>query len=159
MPRLQNEALLALNEARIQARQFGSSLYNTIYEGTTPESPLRRYLIDYCIKSTRDIQCPKHYPAELLVDIINGTRAEKRTDGEGTNRWVMSKDDLIESYFVDEEESRQHRHNLLKEVELRQAEEESALEASTSGRAGQDESDEDASADFTWDEAFFAGLV
>lgn len=101
MPRLQNQALMALDEARTKAKKLSSSLYKAIYDGTNAQSHLRSYLIDYCVNSTVDISCPESYPTQLLVDIINTTRAERRGLDKATRRWEMLPEDM-EDYFVDE---------------------------------------------------------
>lgn len=149
MPRLQNQALMALDEARIKAKKLSSSLYKSIYDGTNSTSHLRLYLIDYCVNSTVDISCQEAYPVQLLVDVINATRAERRGTDKATRRWDMMPEDLMEDYFVDEnvDLSTEQRHGLSDGIDLTNTAEQSAPKTSTAG-SSQVVPDEGSSAGF-----------
>jgi len=103
-PKLQNQTIIRLDQARLIRKRLPSSKFKCIYENTSDQSPLRAYVLDSCIygKQTQ-IPEPSYYPHELLVDIINTSRAERiGLCGVASSYWAPSPEDL-EYYFVSED--------------------------------------------------------
>jgi hypothetical protein len=76
VPRLQEEALLLLENAGRKDREFPPSQYERIYRKTTQDSPLRKCIVN--MWPDRIISNSDLYPRELLVDIINRLGPIKR---------------------------------------------------------------------------------
>ncbi|KAF8859755.1 hypothetical protein BDZ45DRAFT_673095 [Acephala macrosclerotiorum] len=97
--------------------------------------PSPKYLMDYCVKSSDNVQCPKSYPTELLVDITNTTRTQKRAKSKPKSkttrscRWMRLAQDLM-AYAVDEDTNSniEQRHRLSDGIKGRDAEAETPVE-------------------------------
>ncbi|KAE8444329.1 hypothetical protein EG329_000639 [Mollisiaceae sp. DMI_Dod_QoI] len=145
VPRLQNHALVSLDAARVSAKRIPARLFQRIYENTAPESPLRSYLIDYCVNTVREIATPESYPSQLLADIVNETRMQMKAQLKSerrSTRWELSTEDLAQ-YAVDEDVdfNIEQRYELSDDIDDRNAEEETLVEESLK-KSGQTE-DED----------------
>ena len=103
MPALQNCAIEALNQARIQGSSVSADLVKRIYDNTTEGSPLRAYIVDVFVKDTtgglRD-----NDPPQFMVDVVNEmralARASKKRKAEETPKWQPSAKHM-KMYHVD----------------------------------------------------------
>jgi hypothetical protein len=100
VPTLQNQALLVLDKQRQKdapGSRPSSCYYNYAYEYTKDNSPLRLYIIEYCVLDRQKlIHNSASYPHQMLVDIINATRRRYPR----RQCWKLSETEL-ESYMVD----------------------------------------------------------
>ncbi|KAF8859757.1 hypothetical protein BDZ45DRAFT_725098 [Acephala macrosclerotiorum] len=121
VPRLQNQTLEDIDKHRAVVKRIPRRLYHQIYDGTSPGSPLRLYLIDYCINSPRETAEVDSHPTQLLVDIINEMRSQTRAQPCRSWRWQLQIEDWTK-YMVDEEVGRdiEQRHELLDNLESTQ---------------------------------------
>jgi hypothetical protein len=105
VPRLQNEAMWKLEEARLLRKRLPSRVLARAYEHTSKGSPLRRYIVRTWSKSRNCVDYDK-YPRELLVDIINSPnyRACSKTGRTMTTTAWKEEDLPLSNYFVNEEE-------------------------------------------------------
>ncbi|CZR58478.1 uncharacterized protein PAC_08370 [Phialocephala subalpina] len=121
VPRLQNKILEEIDIHRTATKRIPRLLYHQIYNGTSAESPLRLYLIDYCVNSPRETAEVDSHPPQLLVDIINETRSRVRAQPGKCRRWQLQ-DENWHKYLVDEEAGQdfEQRHELLDNLESTQ---------------------------------------
>jgi ADP-dependent phosphofructokinase/glucokinase len=100
VPTLQNQALLVLDKQRqggAPGSRPSSRNYNYAYEYTKDNSPLRLYIIEYCVLDKQNrIHNTASYPHQMLVDIINATRKRYPV----RQCWKPTQAEL-ESYMVD----------------------------------------------------------
>lgn len=112
-PRLQNQALTTLEASRVSSLShrpnFNLALLSLVYDGTAPGSPLRRYLVDYCLNfnlTSPGIPGAKILPVELVIEMLEGTRRlliSRLSEEERYRDWKPSEADLLQ-YKVDETE-------------------------------------------------------
>ncbi|EPE32115.1 POZ [Glarea lozoyensis ATCC 20868] len=82
VPRLQNEVLLAMNNRPGQLIDDQQISFQKIYHNTMPGSPFRQYIVAIVSRSqllgSKDLEDPKAYPREMLIDLINCVARSKR---------------------------------------------------------------------------------
>ncbi|KAH8774805.1 hypothetical protein BGZ57DRAFT_373241 [Hyaloscypha finlandica] len=105
VPRLQNEAMWKLEEARLLRKRLPSSVLARAYEHTSKGSPLRRYIVRTWPNIRNCVDYDK-YPLELLVDIINSPNYRAcSTTGRAMTATAWKERELpLGNYFVNEEE-------------------------------------------------------
>ena len=91
VPRLQNEALVLLGDARRRDREFPPSQYQRIYRNTTQDSPLRACIVKMWPDLT--ISNSELYPRELLIDLVNRLGPMKRELEKNTLFSMFEEDD------------------------------------------------------------------
>lgn len=100
IPRLQNETLAILNKARYE--HYSGGKFKRVYDNTHEGSPLREYLVSLAgTKCGANIKYPESYPHEMLVDIVNYGRAEKRT--QASSKWVRYSEEELKKFYVEEQ--------------------------------------------------------
>lgn len=131
-PRLQNQAIVALDAARIQYGPFTYAVPKLVYDGTPTGSPLRQYLVDYSVSNTNPLGKTDPLPNQLLLDMLIATRSllrQRMSVEERRKSWTPSYEQLM-LYAVDENavSGDEERRDLLGDIEARNAEESSPSE-------------------------------
>ena len=99
VPRLQNEAIMLLEDARRRNREFPPSQYRRVYRNTTQDSPLRACIVKMWPDLT--ISNSELYPRELLVDLVNRLGPMKRRLEEETSLGLFGEVDGDTSFEFD----------------------------------------------------------
>lgn len=101
VPRLQNEALEAMNGQASQLNRSQDISFFYVYENTVDESPLRLFLAALSsqtyMKEAKTIDEPENYPHQMLIDMFNWatTHQKKLTKFTQTD---------LEKFFVEQHE-------------------------------------------------------
>jgi len=72
IPRLQNVVLRYLYQVMIRIKTTPFSIIPYVYEHTTSNSPLRRFVVDYCaskLKPEKLQKFPQDFPSEMVTDL------------------------------------------------------------------------------------------
>jgi hypothetical protein len=104
-PKLQNQTIECLEKVRIKVGRLSSAEFNRVWENTSKDSQLRRYITIVSSENMlAKITHPDRYPHELLADIINNMREETRK--RMSPRLVLSTEQIRGFYvnYVNEEE-------------------------------------------------------
>jgi len=106
-PKLQNHALAALNQRRVDQggnKCFTPKTFLHVWNNTTEDSMLRTYLVSMCVEGNYgSIRYPEHYPHGMLVGIINAMRE----NGMGKDHcWKPSAGELKELFVPEDVEGR-----------------------------------------------------
>ncbi|KAH7382021.1 hypothetical protein BKA64DRAFT_218609 [Cadophora sp. MPI-SDFR-AT-0126] len=101
IPRLQNDILSMLESAR-KTKGLPSAVFGYVYENTTEESLLRKYIVSMCLAKTEAMKDPDHYPRELLLEIVAAVRRREKEAVMRRERGQWRPD--LEEFFVDERE-------------------------------------------------------
>ncbi|PVH71817.1 hypothetical protein DL98DRAFT_577183 [Cadophora sp. DSE1049] len=102
IPRLQNDILSMLEAAR-KSKGLPSAVFGYVYENTTEESMLRKYIVAMCLSKTETMKNPDDYPRELLLEIVVAARRREKDALTRRERGQWRPD--LEEYFVDEREA------------------------------------------------------
>jgi hypothetical protein len=99
IPRLQNHIMLSLLDMS-EANTWSTAWMESAYQGTSTESPIRRFAVDmmlYQVHSDWKKEHEKHFPRELLIDYA--VRATLCKDANGVE---YSHTRVILGYMVHE---------------------------------------------------------
>lgn len=104
---LQNHILCLLGshtfivKATRKAERAHLQMLSHIYENTTSDSHLRRFIEFVISISNREMTDTEYYPRQLLVAIVNGMRKQRRANRTKEQRL---QEQNMEAFYVDEEE-------------------------------------------------------
>ena len=106
IPKLQNEALVALEQTRIALHVRPKYSFNHVYENTVEGSPLRRYMVQLGgsgFPSHKEIPLfqKDRYSKDMLFDMVNFMRTGNREN------WVKFSEEELKQFFVSEGETTQ----------------------------------------------------
>jgi hypothetical protein len=104
IPRLQNEALVVLDQLRVALHKRLDNIFNHVYENTVEGSPLRRYVVQLSgswFQSRKELINFERYPREILFDMVNFMRTGDRA------AWVKFSEEELKQFFVGEGDTEQ----------------------------------------------------
>ena len=91
---LQDYVMGVMVEVSNECGAMDMSLYKEIYQSTTPGSPLRRLIVDQCIRKgsfEAYKEDPEYFPHEMLLDLVTQLHRVTPLDEKGI---------MVEDYYV-----------------------------------------------------------
>lgn len=110
IPRIQNEALVAMNsQAGVLNRVHSMISFHHVYDNTMDESPLRLFLAalssQSLMKEAKTIQLPEQYPHQMLVDMFNWGATHHKKLAKFTQadleKFYVSQDEVIQYPIIE----------------------------------------------------------
>jgi hypothetical protein len=107
VPKLQNDALTALDQGRVDQKGikcFAPETFHRVWDNTTEDSMLRNYLVNSLVETKYgNVKSPEHYPHGMLVAMINAMRAKDMGRTLGKEHFWKPSTVELEKYFVPED--------------------------------------------------------
>ena len=97
MPRLQNEAIKALNNSFASNAELPTEIFGHVYNHTMEGSPLRRIIVDLWFGQLGKVEFADHFPRAMLVDLLKAVPQSKNVKA------AKFSNEKMKQYLVDEE--------------------------------------------------------
>jgi hypothetical protein len=97
VPVLQNNVMEALNDEIAKTQALPTDLFGLVYEHTSEDSQLRKFLVDQCIGQVKKMKIEDHFLREMLVDLLKAGAESKPTKAAKLSK------EKIRNYFVSED--------------------------------------------------------